>query len=157
ITCAARGHCGAGATAQCDRANPNGPLAGTAFFGGPQSTGPFQGLQAELARVPFAHVGLVKLPDELSDEQALLLSDIFPTGYFGAELAEVKPGDVAVVFGCGPVGQFAILSAFLRGAERVLAVDCLPSRLAAARRRGAEAVDFQREDPVAAILELTGG
>lgn len=157
ICCGSCEHCRAGATAQCDRANPNGPLAGTAFFGGPQPTGPFAGLQAELARVPFAHVGLVKLPDEVSDEQAILLSDIVPTGHFGAELAEVAAGDTVVVFGCGPVGQFAILSALLRGAERVLAVDCRPSRLAAARRLGAETIDFEQEDPVAAIRELTGG
>ena len=77
----------------------------------PSRAGPFHGLQAENARVPFAHVGLVKLPDEVTDEQAILLSDIFPTGYFGAELAEIKPGDTVAVFGCGPVGQFAIVSA----------------------------------------------
>ncbi|MBP7149818.1 MAG: hypothetical protein KBD01_20010 [Acidobacteria bacterium] len=88
----------------------------------PAETGPFHGLQAEFARIPFANAGLVKLPDSIDDDQAIMLSDIFPTGYFGAELAEIGPGDTVAVFGCGPVGQFAIASAFLRGASRVLAV-----------------------------------
>src|SRR4051794_25162498 len=86
IACGACSYCRAGYHSQCDLANPNGKLGGTAFFGGPAPTGPFHGLQAEYARVPFAHVGMVKLPDEVTDEQAILLSDIFPTGYFGAEL-----------------------------------------------------------------------
>ncbi|MDB4935738.1 MAG: fdh3, partial [Labilithrix sp.] len=81
IACGACSYCRAGYTSQCDKANPNGPDAGTAFFGGPASTGPFDGLQAEKARIPFAHVTCVKLPDEVTDEQAILLSDIFPTGY----------------------------------------------------------------------------
>ena len=89
IACGACSYCRAGYYSQCDNANPNGPQAGTAFFGGPSATGPFDGLQAENARVPFAHVGLVKLPDEVTDDQAILLSDIFPTGYFGAEMAEI--------------------------------------------------------------------
>ena len=87
----------------------------------------FDGLQAENARIPFANVGLVKLPDEVTDDQAILLSDIFPTGYFGADLAEIKPGDTVAVFGCGPVGQFAIASAKLLGAGRVFAIDTDPA------------------------------
>lgn len=157
IACGACSYCRAGIYSQCDVANPNGSQAGTAFFGGPASTGPFHGLQAERARVPFAHVGLVKLPDEVTDEQAILVSDIFPTGWFGARLAEVKPGDTVAVFGCGPVGLFAILSAFRMGAGRVFAIDCVPSRLLEARALGAEAIDFEKEDPVEVLRELTGG
>jgi len=113
-------------------------------------------MQAEKVRVPYANVGLVKLPDNVSDEQAILLSDIFPTGYFGAELAEIKAGDTVAVFGCGPVGQFAISSAKLLGAGRVFAVDSVSSRLEMARRQGAEAIDFELDDPVETILRLTG-
>lgn len=157
IACGYCAYCRAGYYAQCDHANPNGPLAGTAFFGGPKSSGPFQGLQAEKARIPFAHVGLVKLPAEVSDDQALLLADIFPTAYFGAELAEIKPGDTVAVFGCGPVGQFVIASARLLGAGRILAVDTVPSRLEMARAQGAEVIDFNAEDPVETVRDLTGG
>lgn len=157
IACGSCPYCRDGIYAQCDGANPHGPRAGTAFFGGPQSTGPFQGLQAEKALIPFANVGPVKLPDEVSDDQAILLSDIFPTGYFGAELADIQPGDSVAVFGCGPVGQFAIASAFLLGAGRVLAVDTIPSRLEMAKSQGAEVIDFYREDPLEAIRRLTGG
>jgi threonine dehydrogenase-like Zn-dependent dehydrogenase len=157
IGCGICSYCRAGYYSQCDRANPNGPLAGTAFFGGPQNTGPFDGMQAELVRVPFANVGLVKLPDEVSDDQAIMLSDIFPTGWFGARLAEIGKGDVVAVFGCGPVGQFAILSAMLQGAGRIMAVDRVPSRLEAAKRLGAEVIDFDREDPVQTIQHLTDG
>jgi threonine dehydrogenase-like Zn-dependent dehydrogenase len=157
IACGYCAYCRTGYYAQCDNANPNGKLAGTAFFGGPQQTGPFHGLQAERARIPFANVGLVKLPTEVSDEQAILLSDIFPTAYFGAELAEIKPGDSVVVFGCGPVGQFCIVSAKLLGAGRILAVDTVPDRLEMARAQGAEIIDFNAEDPVETIRRLTGG
>src|SRR3954452_2580131 len=157
IACGTCSYCRAGYFSQCDRANPNGPQAGTAFFGGPETTGPFDGLQAEKARIPYAHTGLVRLPDEVSDEQAILISDIFPTGYFGAELAEVRDGDTVVVFGAGPVGVFAVVSAKLKGAGRVLCVDQHPDRLAMARRAGAETIDFSAEDPIDAIRELTGG
>jgi threonine dehydrogenase-like Zn-dependent dehydrogenase len=157
IACGSCSYCRDGYFAQCDHANPNGPRAGTAFFGGPNSCGGFDGLQAEMARIPYANVGLVKLPENISDEQAILLSDIFPSGYFGAELAEITSGDVVAVFGCGPVGQFAILSAFLMGAGRVLAIDNVPGRLETARRQGAEVIDFNSANPVQALLELTGG
>jgi threonine dehydrogenase-like Zn-dependent dehydrogenase len=102
-------------------------------------------------------VGPVKLPDEVSDHQAILLSDIFPTGYFGAELAQIYPGDTVAVLGGGPVGQFVIASAKMLGAGRILAVDTIPSRLEMARRQGAEVIDFETEDPVQVIRELTGG
>jgi threonine dehydrogenase-like Zn-dependent dehydrogenase len=157
IACGACSYCRAGYTAQCDYANPHGPGAGTAFFGGPELSGPFDGLQAERARIPFAHVTCVKLPDAVSDEQAILISDIFPTGYFAARLAEVTPGDTVAVFGCGPVGQFAIASARLLGAGRILAVDTIPSRLDMARAQGAEVIDYNREHPVETLKELTGG
>jgi threonine dehydrogenase-like Zn-dependent dehydrogenase len=157
IACGSCVYCRAGYHAQCDKANPHGMLAGTAFYGGPEASGPFHGLQAEKARVPFAHVNLIKLPDEVSDDKAILLSDIFPTGYFGAHLAEIEEGDTVAVFGCGPVGQFAIASAKLFGASRVLAVDAVADRLEMARAQGAETIDFEKEDPVAVIRELTGG
>jgi threonine dehydrogenase-like Zn-dependent dehydrogenase len=157
IACGYCSYCRAGYYAQCDNANPNGMRAGTAFFGGPKLTGPFQGLQAEKARIPFANVGPVKLPDHVSDDQAILLSDIFPTGYFGADLAEISPGDTVAVFGCGPVGQFAIASARLMDAGRVFAVDQIQDRLYTAKTQGAEVIDFSTEDPVEVILELTGG
>lgn len=157
IGCGSCSYCRSGYYAQCDNANPNGPQAGTAFFGGPEPSGPFQGLQAEYARIPYANVGLVKLPEGVTDDQAIMISDIFPTAYFGAELAEIVPGDTVVVFGCGPVGQFAIASAYLFGAGRVLAVDTIPSRLEMARGQGAEVIDFNAEDPVEVIQSLTGG
>lgn len=157
IACGYCSYCRAGYHSQCDHANPNGPTAGTAFFGGPADSGPFQGLQAEFARVPMAATGLVKLPDDLDDDRAILLSDIFPTGYFGADLAEIKDGDTVVVFGCGPVGQFAIASAKLHSAGRIFAVDCIESRLEMARRQGAEVIDFNREDPVEVLHRMTGG
>ncbi|HVY56679.1 MAG TPA: zinc-dependent alcohol dehydrogenase [Xanthobacteraceae bacterium] len=157
IACGTCSYCRAGYYAQCDNANPNGSRAGTAFFGGPQATGPFNGLQAEKARIPYAHVGLVKIPDEVTDDQAILLSDIFPTGYFAAEMAEIEDGDTVAVFGCGPVGQFVIASAKLLGAGRILAVDGREDRLIMARRQGAEIVNFEKEDPVETIVQLTGG
>lgn len=157
IGCGYCSYCRAGYYAQCDVANPNGKDAGTALFGGPASTGPFDGLQAELARVLWANVGCVKLPDALTDDQAIMVSDIFPTGWFGARLADVGPGDIVAVFGCGPVGQFVIASAKHLGAGRVLAVDGVESRLAAARAQGAEVIDFNAEDPVETLHEITGG
>lgn len=157
ICCGHCAYCAAGYHSQCDNANPNGKTAGTAFFGGPKTTGPFNGLQAEFARVPLADPTLIKLPSEMSDDQAILLSDIFPTGYFGADAAEIKPGDTVCVFGCGPVGLFAIVSAKLLGAGRVFAVDALPDRLAKARELGAETIDFNAEHPVEKIKELTQG
>src|SRR4051812_11486425 len=156
IACGYCSYCRAGYYAQCDNANPNGAEAGTAFYGGPKESGPFHGMQAEKVRVPFANVGLVKLPDEVTDEQAILLSDIFPTAYFGAELAEIDDGDTVAVFGCGPVGQFAIASAKLLGAGRIFAIDREASRLEMARAQGAEVINFDEEDPVATIKRLTG-
>ncbi|WIB62960.1 zinc-dependent alcohol dehydrogenase [Curtobacterium sp. MCBD17_040] len=157
ISCGACRYCRMGKTAQCDVANPNGPQAGTSFFGGPVSTGPVDGLQAEYVRVPWAQNTMHGLPENVSDEQAILLSDIFPTGWFGAELAGVSRGDVVVVFGAGIVGQFAIASAFKQGAGRVIVVDGQETRLAQALTQHAEVVDFNREDPVQAVMDLTNG
>jgi threonine dehydrogenase-like Zn-dependent dehydrogenase len=157
IACGSCSYCRAGHYAQCDNANPHGKRAGTAFFGGPEAAGPFHGLQAERARVPYAHVGLVKIPDEVSDDDAILLSDIFPTAWFGADMAEIRPGRTVAVFGCGPVGQLAIASAKLKQAGRIIAVDAIPSRLAMARAQGAEVIDYNVDDPVEAIVQLTGG
>lgn len=157
IGCGSCSYCRSGYYAQCDVANPNGPQAGTAFFGGPEPTGPFDGLQAEYARIPYANVGLVKLPEAVDDDRAIMLSDIFPTAYFGAEIAEITPGDTVAIFGCGPVGQFAIASAKLFGAGRIIAIDTIASRLEMARVQGAEVIDFNAEDPVEIIQQLTGG
>lgn len=157
IACGNCSYCRDGYYAQCDKANPNGPDAGTAFFGGPATSGPFDGLQAEYARVPFANVGLVKIPDGIADDQAILISDIVPTAWMAAELAEIRPGNTVAVFGCGPVGQFAIASAKLMNAGRIFAIDTIPSRLAMAQEQGAEPVDFNSEDPVEALKGFTGG
>lgn len=157
IACGYCAYCREGYYAQCDNANPHGKNAGTAFFGGPVLTGPFDGLQAEYARVPFANVGLVKIPSSMTDDQAIMLSDIFPTAYFGAALAEVGEGDTVAVFGCGPVGQFAIASAKLMGASRIFAVDTIPSRLEMARKQGAEPINYNEVDPVETINQLTQG
>jgi threonine dehydrogenase-like Zn-dependent dehydrogenase len=157
LGCGSCNYCRKGYFAQCDDINPKGPRSSTAFYGATAETGPFNGLQAEYARVPFAHTNLMRLPDDISDGQALPLSDIYPTGYFGAVIAEVSDGDVVAVWGCGPVGQFAILSSFQRGAGRVIAIDSHRDRLDRARALGAEVIDFDEVDPVEAILELTQG
>lgn len=140
----------------CLKANPNGPQNISARFGGSKDSGPFQGLQAELARVPYADSTLVKLPATITDDQAILLSDIFPTGCYAAELAQVQPGNTVAIFGCGPVGLFAILSAQLLGAGLIFAVDTEPSRLALARKLGAEVIDYNQDDPAKTIKRLTG-
>ncbi len=155
IACGYCVYCRDGYYAQCD--NTNRVASGTAFYGGPQDAGGYGGLQAEKAKIPWANVNLIRLPDEITDEQAILLSDIFPTGYFGADLADIKPGHTVAVFGCGPVGQFTILSAMLMGAGRVLAVDNVSGRLDMARNQGAEVINFDEEDPVETIRRLTGG
>jgi threonine dehydrogenase-like Zn-dependent dehydrogenase len=155
ICCGYCSYCRAGYQSQCDVTNPEGPRAGTAYYGGGMPG--FEGLQAEYARIAYAAANLVRLPDDVTDEQAILLSDIFPTAYYGAELAEIKPGDTVVVFGCGPVGQFAIAAAKLQNAGRIFAVDCVGSRLDMAREQGAEVIDFNRDDPVEVLMRMTGG
>lgn len=157
LACGSCVYCRAGYFSQCDTSNPNGPRAGTAFFGGPKDSGPFDGLQAEYARVPFANVTMTRLPDEVGDDDAILLSDIFPTAWFAAKLAEIRSGDTVAVFGCGPVGQLCIASAYRHGAGRVIAVDRKADRLELAQGQGAEVVNFDQEEPVDAILRLTRG
>lgn len=141
----------------CDNANPNGPHAGTAYFGGPKDSGAIPGCQAEYVRVPFANHNLVKIDSSVSDDKAILLSDIFPTAYFGVDIACVKPGNVVVVLGCGPVGQFVIASCILRGVSKIFAIDEIKSRLNLARAQGAEVINFNEEDPLEVIKEATKG
>lgn len=127
------------------------------LFGYSHLLGGYAGGQAEYLRVPYADVGPIKVPDGLSDEQALFLSDIFPTGYMAAEFCEIKPGDTIAIWGCGPVGQFAIRSAFLLGADRVLAIDTVPERLALAQTAGAITIDFKADDVYDRVMQLTKG
>ena len=150
----------------CDNSNPNAWMAeklsgysGSGLFGYSHIYGGYPGGQAEYARVPFSDVGPIKVPEGLSDEQVLFLSDILPTGYMAAENCEIGPGDTVAVWGCGPVGQFAIKSAYLLGAERVIAIDRLPERLAMAAKHGkAEPLDYSATDDVLdAIRTMTGG
>ncbi|HYD32773.1 MAG TPA: zinc-dependent alcohol dehydrogenase [Azospirillaceae bacterium] len=149
----------------CENSNPNAWMAEkmwgyspAAIFGYSHMLGGYAGGQAEYARVPYADVGPIKVPNGMADEQALFLSDIFPTGYMGAENCNIRPGDTIAVWGCGPVGQFAIKSAFLLGAERVIAIDRFPYRLRMARESGAETVNYEEVDSVHdALKEMTGG
>ena len=150
----------------CENSNPNAGLAEKimghspcGIFGYTHMLGGYAGGQAEYARVPFADVGPIKIENDLTDEKVLFLSDIFPTGYMGAEMCDIKPGDVIAVWGTGPVGQFAIASAKLLGAERVIAIDRFGYRLAMARdEAGADdIIDYEEADVVQTLNELTGG
>jgi threonine dehydrogenase-like Zn-dependent dehydrogenase len=149
----------------CENSNPNAWMAEKLWgyspcgiFGYSHMLGGYAGGQAEYARVPFADIGPLKVPDRLSDEQVLFLSDIFPTGYMAAEACNIQPGDVIAVWGCGPVGQFAIKSAYLLGAERVIAIDRFEYRLRMARERaGAETINYEQADISEALREMTGG
>ena len=133
--------------------------AASGAFGYSHLTGGFAGGQAEFARVPFADVGPLKIENGLADEQVLFLSDILPTGYMGAEMCDIQPGDTIAVWGCGPVGLFAIKSAYLLGAERVIAIDRFDYRLEMARTKcGAETVNYEQVDSVSETLkEMTAG
>jgi threonine dehydrogenase-like Zn-dependent dehydrogenase len=157
VGCGSCVYCRAGYHSQCNVANPKGPDAGTVFFGGPEEAGGLDGLQAEYARIPFAGAVLVKLPEEVSDDQAILMSDILPTSYMAAVMAEIKPSNIVAIFGCGPVGLFAITCAQHLGAGRVFAIDSVESRLEMARAHGAEVINFQKEDPIEALKEATNG
>ncbi|WP_282797724.1 alcohol dehydrogenase catalytic domain-containing protein [Streptomyces sp. CC224B] len=157
VACGACPTCRAGLYALCDNAHPAGAHGGPTYFGGPESAGGLDGLQAEYARVPFAHTGLVALPDCVDDGQAVLLSDTLPTAWFGARLAGVSSGDTVAILGAGPVGQCAVAAARHHGAGRVIVVDGLTDRLALARAQHAETVDFNSEDPVEKVREMTGG
>jgi threonine dehydrogenase-like Zn-dependent dehydrogenase len=157
VGCGTCVYCRAGYHSQCNTANPKGPDAGTVYFGGPEEAGGLDGLQAEYARIPYAGVGLVKLPEEISDNQAILLSDILPTAYMAAIMAEIKPSNVVAIFGCGPVGLFAIACALHLGAGRVFAIDSVESRLEMARAHGADVINFQKEDPIKVLKDVTNG
>src|ERR1700744_3412861 len=150
----------------CDNSNPNAHLmeaaygySGSGLFGYSHMMGGYAGGQAQYVRVPFANVGPLKIESDLPDEKVLFLSDIFPTGYMAAENAQIQEGDTVAVWGAGPVGLFAMASAFLLGAARVIAIDRLPERLALARSLGAITVDYSEEDVngITALQDLTGG
>jgi threonine dehydrogenase-like Zn-dependent dehydrogenase len=166
IACGTCWHCEHQLYSLCENSNPNASLAEKVWghaaagaFGYSHLTGGFAGGQAEFARVPFADVGPLKIENGFTDEQVLFLSDILPTGYMGAEMCDIQSGDVVAVWGCGPVGQFAIVSAYLLGAERVIAIDRFDYRLRMAREKaGAETINYEEVDSVIETLkELTGG
>lgn len=148
----------------CDNSNPNQWMvekmyghSPSGLFGYSHLLGGYAGGQAEYVRVPFADVGPLKIPEDLSDDQVLFLTDIFPTGYMAAENCNIQPGDTVAVWGCGPVGQFAIRSAFMLGAERVIAIDRFPERLAMAAAAHAETINYEEIDAGEALKEMTGG
>ncbi len=148
----------------CDNSNPNARMAeelygysGAALFGYSHLYGGYAGGQAQFVRVPFADVGPIRVPDHLSDDQVLFLTDIFPTGYMAAEGCNIQPGDTVAVWGCGPVGQFAIRSARMLGAEQVIAIDTVPERLEMAIQGGAETIDFMAKEVLDELRARTGG
>jgi len=149
----------------CDNSNPNAAIAealygysGSALFGYSHIYGGYAGGQAQYVRVPFADVGPLKIESDLPDDKVLFLSDIFPTGYMAAENCDIKDGDVVCVWGCGPVGQFAIRSAKMLGAGKVIAIDRIPERLKLAQEGGAEIVNYEHApDLIETLKELTGG
>lgn len=164
IACGQCFFCRRGFFSGCERSNPNRKMAEemwgyspAGLFGYSHMLGGYAGGQAEYLRVPFADAGPLKVPDGLSDEQVLFLSDIFPTGYMAAEFCEIQGGETIAIWGCGPVGQMAIRSAFLLGAGRVIAIDTVPERLALARAAGAETLDFREEDIYERIRDMTRG
>jgi len=149
----------------CENSNPNAFLAEkmwghspAGIYGYSHLLGGFAGGQAEYARVPFADFGPIKIENGFSDEQVLFLSDIFPTGYMAAEACDITPGDTVAVWGCGPVGQFAMKSAFLLGAERVIGIDRFPERLRMAREKvGAQTLNYEEVDVLEVLKDMTGG
>jgi len=164
ISCGECFFCRRGHFSGCERSNPNAAKASelwghspAGLFGYSHLLGGYPGGQAEYLRVPFADVGPVVVPDGLSDDQVLFLSDIFPTGYMAAEFCNIRDGETIAIWGCGPVGQFAIRSAFLLGAGRVIAIDTVPERLEMAKEAGAEVCDFMKEDVYEHIQGRTEG
>lgn len=159
--------CSQGIVSACQNSNPSASRkaletmvgqSGAAMFGYSGLYGSYAGGQAEYVRVPYADFGPLKVPGEMSDEDVLFLSDIFPTGYQAAEYADIHPGDTVAVWGCGPVGQFAIRSCFLFGASRVIAIDRHPARLRLAEQGGAETLNYEDSDDLVELLkQLTGG
>jgi threonine dehydrogenase-like Zn-dependent dehydrogenase len=165
ISCGECYFCKKGLFSLCDRSNPNAEIAAkimghspAGLFGYSHALGGFWGGQAQYMRVPYADVGPIKVPDGMADEQVLFLSDIFPTGYMAAENANIEPGDTVAIWGCGPVGQFAIQSAWMLGAGRVIAIDTVPERLELAEAKGrAETIDFGKVKIYDALMEMTDG
>jgi len=165
ISCGGCFFCNTNLWSLCDNSNPNAWMvekimghSPAGLFGYSHLFGGYAGGQAEYVRVPFADVGPLKIPDGLTDEQVLFLTDIFPTGYMAAENCDIKKGDTVAVWGCGPVGQFAIKSAFLLGAERVIAIDRVLERLTMAKEwGGAETINYEEFDAGEALKEMTGG
>ncbi|HEY9893301.1 MAG TPA: zinc-dependent alcohol dehydrogenase [Candidatus Sericytochromatia bacterium] len=164
ISCGSCFFCNRDLWSLCDNSNPNAWMAEqmmghspSGLFGYSHLTGGYAGGQAEYARVPFADVGLFKIPNGLADDQVLFLTDVFPTGYMAAENCDIEPGDTVAIWGCGPVGQFAIRSAFLLGAGRVIAIDRVPERLQMAKDGGAEILNFEEIEVGEALKEMTGG
>jgi threonine dehydrogenase-like Zn-dependent dehydrogenase len=165
ISCGNCFSCQHGLFSCCENSNPNAWMAEkmwghspAGIFGYSHMLGGYAGGQAQYARVPFADVGPIKVPYGISDEKVLFLSDIFPTGYMAAEACDIHPGDIIAVWGCGPVGMFAIASAFLLGAERVIAIDRFPYRLQMAREKtGAETINYEEVDVLDTLREMTGG
>nr|WP_256392620.1 zinc-dependent alcohol dehydrogenase [Natronoarchaeum rubrum] len=165
ISCGECWFCEQGLYSLCDNSNPNAEIARkmmghspAGLFGYSHMMGGYAGGQAEYLRVPYADVGPIKIDSDLSDEQVLFLSDIFPTGYMAAENAQIEENDTVAVWGCGPVGQFAIQSARMLGAERVVAIDRVPERLEmASEHADAETIDYADEDVYDRLMELTGG
>jgi len=166
IACGSCFFCNKDLWSLCDNTNPNAQVAetmygysGSALYGYSHIYGGYAGGQAQYARVPFADVGPIKIESDLSDEKVLFLSDIYPTGYQGADNANIQPGDTVAVWGCGPVGLFAVASAYMLGAERVVAIDRLPERMELARQLGATTIDYSEDDTsvIEALRDLTGG
>ena len=166
ISCGSCYFCGKQQYSACDNSNPveNQDLTEKMYghavgglFGYSHLTGGYAGGQAEYARVPFSDFGPIVIPDGLDDEQVLFLSDILPTGWMGAENADIEEGDIVAVWGCGPVGLFAIQSALIMGAEKVIAIDHYPGRLKLARDLGADTIDFHQTDVREALMEMSGG
>ncbi|HEY3840889.1 MAG TPA: zinc-dependent alcohol dehydrogenase [Bryobacteraceae bacterium] len=165
IACGRCWFCQQGLTSLCDNSNPNAQVAeklygysASGLFGYSHIFGGYAGGQAQYVRVPFADTACQKVPDSVSDEQALFLSDIFPTGYMAAENCNIHPGDTIAIWGCGPVGQFAIKSAYMLGAERVIAIDEIPERLEMAKTQGkADTLNFGDGDIVEHLKAMTGG
>ena len=166
ISCGGCFHCQIKQFSACENSNPaekqdmsatlyGHPMA--ALFGYSHLTGGYSGGQAEYVRVPFSDVGPIVIPDHLEDEKVLFLSDILPTGWMGAENAEIQPDDTVAVWGCGPVGLFAIQSAIVMGASKVIAIDHYPHRLELAKQLGAEVIDFRKTDVREALMEMSGG
>jgi threonine dehydrogenase-like Zn-dependent dehydrogenase len=164
IACGECFFCERGFFSACERSNPNHEMAEklwghspAGLFGYSHMLGGYAGGQAEYLRVPYADAGALKVPSTLRDEQVLFLSDIFPTGYMAADFCNIKGGETIAIWGCGPVGQMAIRSARMLGAERIIAIDTVPERLALARESGAIAIDFMDEDVYDRIQEITKG